>query len=385
MTKKLSPNKNVVLDQAAREYLKHKKEVNSVKLKVFNADFKGLDTADRIKQFNKRDSSPIIAQRVVEPKEVITELSKSAKTKREIEAFETVLKVISAVEAENSDREDSSDILDFEALAKGNWVGQAVGQINIDDGYDFGSGFLVGENIVLTNHHVLSRESLAKDSVFTLNHEKSILKGGSDTSQAVGANVKRQRRYRFDPDRFYYSDPDLDFAFVAVKDHESVGEEYSLSNFRPIPLLEQTGKILVGHPVSIIHHPSRRTKCVTMHMSFLTKLSDEGETPHICYYTGDTLPGSSGSPVFNANWEVVALHFASIKDLDDDGNVRLKDGSVIPNDEWQKHENSIVWISNQGMRISFIVKALRAKQFGNPDHAMIRDKLLKFWEHSAIA
>jgi V8-like Glu-specific endopeptidase len=27
-------------------------------------------------------------------------------------------------------------------------------------------------------------------------------------------------------------------------------------------------------------------------------------------YTTDTLPGSSGSPVFNDNWEVVALHHA---------------------------------------------------------------------------
>lgn len=40
----------------------------------------------------------------------------------------------------------------------------------------------------------------------------------------------------------------------------------------------------------------------------------------ICYLT-DTLPGSSGSPVFDKRWDVVALHRAALRGPDGEGFV----------------------------------------------------------------
>jgi endonuclease G len=63
------------------------------------------------------------------------------------------------------------------------------------------------------------------------------------------------------------------------------------------------------------------------------------------HYTTDTQPGSSGSPVFNDQWLVVALHHSGVPKTDKNGKVSRKNGEVE-------------WIANEGVRISCIYKAL---------------------------
>ncbi|MCK4825594.1 trypsin-like peptidase domain-containing protein, partial [bacterium] len=56
----------------------------------------------------------------------------------------------------------------------------------------------------------------------------------------------------------------------------------------------------------------------------------------IVQYITDTLPGSSGSPVFNDNWQVIALHHS---------------GGSIP----EPSTNSIHF-RNEGIRIGAVIK-----------------------------
>jgi V8-like Glu-specific endopeptidase len=58
-----------------------------------------------------------------------------------------------------------------------------------------------------------------------------------------------------------------------------------------------------GDRVAIIQHPSGMLKQVALHHNLVT-YADETRLQ----YLTDTLQGSSGSPVFNTDWRVVAVH-----------------------------------------------------------------------------
>jgi hypothetical protein len=57
----------------------------------------------------------------------------------------------------------------------------------------------------------------------------------------------------------------------------------------------------------VVGHPSSGALQFSLHDSVLLDVSDDERLMH---YRTPTDPGSSGSPVFNWNWEVVALHHA---------------------------------------------------------------------------
>jgi len=57
--------------------------------------------------------------------------------------------------------------------------------------------------------------------------------------------------------------------------------------------------------VNIVQHPQGRRKEVSLHDNKVGYVYDK-----VIRYSADTEPGSSGSPVFNNQWELVALHHA---------------------------------------------------------------------------
>ena len=57
--------------------------------------------------------------------------------------------------------------------------------------------------------------------------------------------------------------------------------------------------------MSIIQHPQGGPKQIAVTANQVVNIFD-----HRLQYTTDTLPGSSGSPVFNDDWKVVAIHRA---------------------------------------------------------------------------
>jgi V8-like Glu-specific endopeptidase len=158
-----------------------------------------------------------------------------------------------------------------------------------------GTGFLVSPNLLLTNHHVLPREGLASKAFFRFNYQHDI-KGNAEISKDYTAKG------------VYFSNEFLDYAIVELKDDP--GNEWGYLNYSlDIPLIESR--------VNIIQHPNGLPKQISIQNNFI-KYAD---TTKIQYITS-TLPGSSGSPVLNDNWEVVGLHHAG-------GWLREKEGSPL--------------------------------------------------------
>ncbi len=89
------------------------------------------------------------------------------------------------------------------------------------------------------------------------------------------------------------------------------------------------------------------------------------------YQTG-TLEGSSGSPVYSENRELVALHHAGIPEVKN-GQIITTTGGVWTDD---MSDDAIHWVANEGIRISAIIQALNAVQLPDSTQAAILHRLL---------
>ncbi|HSN15020.1 MAG TPA: trypsin-like peptidase domain-containing protein, partial [Anaeromyxobacteraceae bacterium] len=186
--------------------------------------------------------------------------------------------------------------------------------------------------------------------------------------------------WRLDPDAFFHTNAALDFTLVKVKgrpfivrppippppppirpgaavteeDAATVDEEA----FPPLPILVRypgwrwgflqlpTAAVAfaVNQALNCVQHPAGRMKEVAVQQNEVTHVYADR-----VHYRTDTEPGSSGSPVLDDAWNLVALHHAA--------------GDPDP-----AHPGS--WLDNEGMRLDSIVTHLRA-QFGTTNPGLL--------------
>jgi endonuclease G len=198
------------------------------------------------------------------------------------------------------------NFIDIDTLAGAIYTAQAVGRIEMPRGRAHGTGFLVGPDLILTNYHVFKTKDVLPSAVIRFDYH----------ADADGV-VTKGRVFEFVPD-FYVGSPDveLDFALVRVKG-EPLAERKLQPGDEDLDYLEllrrgrHRGYLLVApnlivehERVNIIQHPNGNPQKVVLTQNYvLTNMSAER-----VHYLADTLPGSSGSPVLNRHWEVIALH-----------------------------------------------------------------------------
>jgi endonuclease G len=189
----------------------------------------------------------------------------------------------------------TNDLLGIGYLEGGVAAARAVGRISIRDGrgrlQGYGTGSLVSPELLLTNHHVLTDAEVAGHSIVEFDYQDGI--------DGLPLPV---RAFELDPGRFFVADEDLDFALVAVRADASALAPCGFNR-----LIEAEGKAIVGDFVTIIQHPGGGKKQIALRENRIVDV-----IPDFLHYETDTEPGSSGSPVFNDQWEIVALHHASV-------------------------------------------------------------------------
>ena len=242
----------------------------------------------------------------------------------------------------------ASNFLGVAFLTLGLRAARTVTCIRVWDGSS-GTGFMVSPELLLTNHHVLPNASFARGSKAVFNFERD------ENRKPLPAYT-----YDLDPDRFFLNDKALDYALVAVKpqSHPVDGQgTLPLAGFGYNRLSAEQGKIQEAEKVNLIQHPSGAVKQLALQDNDVTKRLPD----HIQYVT-DTMPGSSGAPVFNNQWEVIALHHSGVPDTFEEGahkgKYRTVDGQVW--EEWMG-DDKIKWLSNEGIRISRIMGNVQAR------------------------
>jgi endonuclease G len=229
---------------------------------------------------------------------------------------------------------NNSDFLEVRYLDAGQLAGRAVGRIVIRDGRDrdagYGTGSLVSPRLMLTNHHVLPDAATAAHSVVEFNFQ-----------DGVDRKPLQAEQFGFDPDTLFITDKARDFSLVALA---ATGDQLAKFGFNP--LIEAEGKAIIGEYVTIVQHPGGEKKQLVLRDQQIVDVPED-----FLHYMADTAPGSSGSPVFNDQWEVVALHHASVRAPQDAG----VDGGFV----------------NEGVRISRILRAIGEQPLQAPQQELV--------------
>lgn len=243
------------------------------------------------------------------------------------------------------------DLVGVEFLSRGRLAANAVGRVSFKTGFPQGSGFLVGPGLFLTNNHVIPSREAAAQMVVEFDYESS--------SDGVASPITT---FPFDPDKCFVSDPidGLDFTLIALGTR--LQGLKGLTSFGFIVLSDSNDKHMLGEIANIIQHPQGGYKQLVVREN---NIVSRDETHDVLHYLADTEKGSSGSPVCNNDWEPIALHHWG------EPHLELKNSLGAP----------LRQDVNEGIRISAIVKALRARAASGIDAKSVEavSQLLQVW------
>jgi V8-like Glu-specific endopeptidase len=248
------------------------------------------------------------------------------------------------------------DLLDVAFVELAIALARGVGRIRLPNG--FGTGFLVGPSLLMTNNHVIASSQVARGAVLQMDYQES----------SKGELLPVQP-FRLDPDLFFLTSEELDFTITAVQPISSNG--FPLARYPWVRLISEIGKAEVGDPLNIIQHPRGELKQIAIRNNNV--LAMPAKAKNFLHYTTDTEPGSSGSPCFNDQWDLVALHHSGVPRTEGD-SILKKDGTP-----WRQGVDDpalIDWIANEGVRVSVLVPALRAASL-KPEARDLVDRMLE--------
>ncbi len=177
----------------------------------------------------------------------------------------------------------------------------AVCRIECPEDQPWGTGWRIGKQLVITNHHVW----------------EACLKSGAASESCAAFN------YRITPDKklafakrmkFQLPDPivvksvveDLDFVLLRIAGDVEGIQAVDFPGAPPVtPLTPKNYAFKGTEPAIILQHPTGLPLRVAWGL-----ISDLAQNilPQRIAYKVNTLPGSSGSPVFLNDWQPVALH-----------------------------------------------------------------------------
>jgi V8-like Glu-specific endopeptidase len=157
-----------------------------------------------------------------------------------------------------------------------------------DRGDAFGTGFMIAPTLLLTNNHVLKDAADAGKAKFKFNYERGLNDRVNDSEVRFATHKAGG---------IFETDSKLDYALVEL-------ENVPPNTFTPLTLRTAIFDQYADARIGIIQHPSGEEKQISLQNNRV-----EFANADVLQYTTTTLPGSSGSPVFDGAFQwVVALH-----------------------------------------------------------------------------
>lgn len=171
-------------------------------------------------------------------------------------------------------------------------MARAVVRIQTPSG--LGTGFMIADDLVMTNHHVIASAEAAEKSRFMFNYQLD--RAGRALSPIV-AHALAGGLFHTSPMAAHNAAPgELDYTVIQLADPP-------VDRFAPLKL--KPAAIKRDARLTIIQHPGGDYKKISMQNNFV-----EYVDAVVVQYTTSTEPGSSGSPAFNDDFDVVAIHHA---------------------------------------------------------------------------
>ena len=203
----------------------------------------------------------------------------------------------------------------------------------------FGTGFLLGSDVIMTNHHVMepliSGKVKPEAAIFRFDYKRlseAVISEGAvfklaaadwliDSSPPSAADSMRE------PKTSVPKPDELDYAIVRVAG--SPGK--TAAGTKPDPkdpprgwiAIDGSGSAAPGSPLLIMQHPDAAPLKLAIDMSGVIGVNTN-ETR--LKYKVNTEGGSSGAPCFDAGWKLVALHHSGDPNFDPDHKPEYNEG-----------------------------------------------------------
>ncbi|MBD2115207.1 MULTISPECIES: trypsin-like peptidase domain-containing protein [Cyanophyceae] len=191
---------------------------------------------------------------------------------------------------------------DVGKLQEGLGLANAVCKITFSDrpARESGTGVLIAPDLVLTNFHVLSREvgadlnALAQTAQFEFGYVSTPFGEPRRTQQLTVAGQT--------PVVAASPIAQLDYALIRL----SPGTNFAV---KPVPL-NATAQLKPRSPLNILQHPEGEALKVSLSNNGVVKTN---EPKGLVLYVNPTKQGASGSPCFDDDWHLVALHHKALQ------------------------------------------------------------------------
>jgi hypothetical protein len=167
-------------------------------------------------------------------------------------------------------------------LKRGFEVSGSVSYLDVANKWT-GTGVMISSNLLMTNQHVVPSQGYLKGLRIHFNYQLTF--DGLEEKIAV---------YKPKKDGIFYSNKELDFTILELQ--EPAGNDWGISSFGEY-LIQKNSRI------NIIQHPGGLPKKI----SFQNNLVVYSDLKVVQYVTS-TLCGSSGSPVYDDQWKIIAIH-----------------------------------------------------------------------------
>lgn len=252
-----------------------------------------------------------------------------------------------------------NDLLGIAYMDRGLAASRTVGCVRLfDNGRCVGSGtgFMVSPRLLLTNHHVLEDAAMGRQARVVFNFQDD-----------PESNALPPITFSLVPDAFFLTSQPLDFTLIAVGRSAAEGT-VDLEEIGWCRLIETEGKVITGEYVTIVQHPNGQPKQIALRENQIIDVLE-----NFLHYHTDTAPGSSGSPLFNDQWEVVGLHHSGVPKRDSQRRILTRDNTL-----WTATmgDEAIHWIANEGVRISRILKHVKSQSLSGEAHRL-RDQIFE--------
>lgn len=214
------------------------------------------------------------------------------------------------------------------ALAVASGVARLAAPMFVDGKWmhpELGTAWLVAPGLLLTNHHVVAWHFGEEGhSAAGRGHREWAPRAWFDYRQEGGERVEHR------VEKLVCWSERLDYALLRLEGGV---------DRRPLSLVRKQPSLLAGDRLNIVQHPRGGPIRYAMRSNHYVGTAGQGKE-HLLRYLTDTEGGSSGSPVLDDTWRVVALHHA---------------WTEVPA---QQHAGQVTYVNNEGIAIHTILEAL---------------------------
>jgi V8-like Glu-specific endopeptidase len=162
----------------------------------------------------------------------------------------------------------------------------------------YGTGWIIAPGILITNHHVIEVRDDQPATPPDFQAQAERITADFDYHTETGATLKCQGSKLLARSR------ELDYAVIELEQTEKIADR------QPIPVVPTSPELHRGARVNIVQHPQGGPLRFAIRNNFFVRPS---QRPAFVLYQTDTEPGASGSPACNDDWQVIALHHASLQ------------------------------------------------------------------------